>query len=120
MAWLPQAVFKPVQLNSTQLNKTHPTIVTSLKNMESQLGFPLFDRSGYRLRLTKEGKAVYRTVKRVIKEVAELKIQATHLREGEETELNIKIVLVPYKRMETLLKLNEIDFAIFFRSSSNS
>ncbi|MBL1277702.1 MAG: LysR family transcriptional regulator [Ectothiorhodospiraceae bacterium] len=57
--------------------------------MESQLGFPLFDRSGYRLRLTKEGKAVYRTVKRVIKEVAELKIQATHLREGEETELNI-------------------------------
>ncbi|MEH6403670.1 MAG: transporter substrate-binding domain-containing protein, partial [Sneathiella sp.] len=38
---------------------------------------------------------------------------------GEETGLDIKIVVVPYKRMETLLKLNKIDFAIFFRTKKS-
>jgi len=78
-----------IKAGANQLNKTHPTVIKSLANLEEQLDFLLFDRSGYRLRLTEKGTAFYLSVKPLLKEVDELKNQASHLSLGEEPELNI-------------------------------
>lgn len=37
------------------LHKTQPALSVSLKNLEEELGFPLFDRNQYRLKLTEKG-----------------------------------------------------------------
>ncbi|MHB9119536.1 MAG: LysR family transcriptional regulator [Burkholderiales bacterium] len=78
-----------VQAGARHLHKTHPSVITALKNLEAELGFALFDRSGYRSVLTTEGKAFHQGVKRLLGDLQELKDQAKHLRLGEEIELNI-------------------------------
>ena len=49
-----------IQAGAKYLHRTHPSVVTALKNLEQELGFALFDRSGYRLSLTTEGKPFHR------------------------------------------------------------
>ena len=49
-----------IQSGAKLLNKTHPSVITALKNLEEELGFPLFDRTGYRSVLTEEGKAFHK------------------------------------------------------------
>ena len=44
-----------LQAAAVRLHRTHPTLHASLSKMEQALGFKLFDRSAYRLRLTREG-----------------------------------------------------------------
>lgn len=41
-----------------RLHKTHPAVLYALKQLETQTGLGLFDRSGYRTRLTTAGEAV--------------------------------------------------------------
>ncbi len=78
-----------VQAGARHLHKTHPSVITALKNLEAELGFTLFDRSGYRSVLTAEGKAFHQGVKRLLSDLQALKEQAKHLQQGEEIELNI-------------------------------
>ena len=78
-----------VQAGARHLHKTHPSVITALKKLEDELGFALLDRSGYRSMLTEEGKAFHKSVRRILGDLQELKNQATQLRLGEETELNI-------------------------------
>jgi len=78
-----------VQAGARHLHKTHPSVITALKNLEEELGFALFDRSGYRSVLTVEGKAFHQGVRRILGDLQDLKNQARHLCLGEETELNI-------------------------------
>lgn len=47
-----------VQRAASELHRGHSAILYSLKGLEDQLGFPLFDRSGYRNRLTANGEKV--------------------------------------------------------------
>jgi len=78
-----------IKAGADKLNKTHPTVIKSLSNLELQLDFMVFDRSGYRMNLTEKGKAFYDSVKPILKDLRELKNQAKHLSMGEEPELNI-------------------------------
>lgn len=78
-----------IQAGASQLNKTHPTVLKALTNLEGQLDFLLFDRTGYRIILTEKGNAFYKSVKPILKDIETLKIQAKHLRLGEEPVLNI-------------------------------
>lgn len=80
-----------IQAGAKQLNKTHPSVITALKKLENELGFLLFDRSGYRSTLTQEGAAFYKSTKRILTDIDELKTQAQHLSHHEESELNIAI-----------------------------
>ncbi|MCU7959567.1 MAG: LysR family transcriptional regulator [gamma proteobacterium symbiont of Bathyaustriella thionipta] len=79
------------QAGAAQLNKTHPCVISAIKKLENELGFALFDRSGYRSTLTKEGRAFYHKCHAVLHEMEELKTQALHLRQYEEPELTIAI-----------------------------
>jgi DNA-binding transcriptional LysR family regulator len=60
-----------------------------LRKLESELGFALFDRSGYRTVLTEQGKLFYERSKRLLGEMRSLQEQATSIRKGEATELDI-------------------------------
>jgi DNA-binding transcriptional LysR family regulator len=80
-----------IQAGARSLNKTHPSVITVLKKLEDELGFALFDRSGYRSVLTEEGKRFHNSVRKILGEIDELKNQAMHLRGDEERELNIVV-----------------------------
>lgn len=80
-----------IQAGARLLNKTHPSVIAVLKNMESELGFALFDRAGYRTVLTDAGRTFHASAKQLLTHLAELKDQAAHLKGGEESELNIVI-----------------------------
>jgi len=80
-----------IQAGARALNKTHPSVITVLKKLEDELGFALFDRSGYRSVLTDEGKKFHKSVKQMLSDMEALKNQAMHLRGGEEGELNIVV-----------------------------
>jgi DNA-binding transcriptional LysR family regulator len=80
-----------IQAAAQSLNKTHPSVIALLNKLENTLSIPLFDRSGYRLILTEEGSAFYNHSHRLLNEMVSLENQATHLRKGEESELNIVI-----------------------------
>jgi DNA-binding transcriptional LysR family regulator len=80
-----------IQGGARHLNKTHPSVITALKKLEDELGFALFDRSGYRSVLTEEGKTFHAGVKRILSGMQDLKHRVAHLQGNEETELNIVI-----------------------------
>lgn len=80
-----------IQNGARHLNKTHPSVISALKNLEDELGFSLFDRSGYRSVLTDKGKAFHKHVMRILGDIRKLDEQALHLKDSEEAELNVVI-----------------------------
>ena len=80
-----------IQGGARHLSKTHPSVITALKKLEDELGFALFDRSGYRSVLTEEGKTFHKSVKRILGDIQELKNQVIYLKGSEEAELNIVV-----------------------------
>jgi DNA-binding transcriptional LysR family regulator len=94
-----------LQAAAAALNRTHPTLHTSLKKMEEALGFQLFDRSGYRLELTANGAAFLSRARRVLAEMNELQTYAAQMAAGEEGELRVVIGdLSPLPAMLGLLR----------------
>ena len=80
-----------IQAGAQHLHKSHPSVIATLKKLEDNLGFSLFDRSGYRSVLTDKGKTFHAQVKRVLADMQALNSQALHLKGEAETELNIMI-----------------------------
>jgi DNA-binding transcriptional LysR family regulator len=94
-----------LQAAATRLYRTHPTLHNAIANIEAEVGFPLFDRSGYRLTLTDEGAAFLARARRVLVEVDDLHAYAVHVAAGEEIELTVIIGdLTPLRPMLALLK----------------
>ncbi|WP_317930707.1 LysR family transcriptional regulator [Halioxenophilus sp. WMMB6] len=80
-----------IQAGAEHLHKTHPSVITSLKKLESDLGFPLFDRSGYRSRLTEAGRLFYQRAQALLEEMKSLEAYSQALAAEEAAELNIVI-----------------------------
>jgi len=80
-----------LQAAAARLHRTHPTLHVALAKMEQAVGFALFDRTGYRLELTKEGAAFLARARRVLAEVSDLESYAAGVAAGEESELRIVI-----------------------------
>jgi DNA-binding transcriptional LysR family regulator len=78
-----------LQAGANALNKTHPSVITALKKLEEELGFDLFNRSGYRTVLTEKGTLFHGRAKRLLGELHALEAEADHIRQGEAAELNI-------------------------------
>jgi len=79
------------QAGAQMLHRSHPGVINLLHKLEAQLGFTLFDRSGYRTRLTEAGEAFYRRSLRLLAEHHELEELAGFLGEGSESRLRIVI-----------------------------
>jgi DNA-binding transcriptional LysR family regulator len=94
-----------LQAAAIKLGRTHPTLHTSLNNMEQTIGFKLFDRTGYRLSLTRDGAAFLQRARRVLSEMDDLKAFAEHVAVGKESELRVVVGdLSPLPEMLGLLK----------------
>jgi len=79
------------QAGANALHKAHPSVINLLKKLEAELGFALFDRSGYRTTLTDAGRAFYRRSLRLLDNHEALEDLARHLRQGKETRLRIVV-----------------------------
>lgn len=94
-----------LQAAAARLGRTHPTLHTAITNLERQIGFSLFDRSGYRMSLTPDGAAFLARARRVLTEMTELHLYAAQLAAGEESTLRVVIGdLSPLPEMLKLLR----------------
>jgi DNA-binding transcriptional LysR family regulator len=94
-----------LQAGADFLNKTHPSVITALRKLENELGFTVFDRSGYRSVLTEQGKLFYERSKRFLGELQALQEYAAYLSKGEAVELNIIIGdVTPLEGVLTILR----------------
>jgi len=80
-----------IQAGAQALNKTHPSVISALKKLEHELGFSLFNRSGYRSIPTSQGMVFYRRCKQVLGEVDDLENLSLHLKGNKESDISIAI-----------------------------
>lgn len=73
------------------LCKTQPAVSMSIKRLESEVGFELFDRTGYRLELTDKGKIYYQRSKQILAQVSQLNSLSESYTRGEEHEVKIAL-----------------------------
>jgi DNA-binding transcriptional LysR family regulator len=93
------------QAGAAKLRRTHSTVFTSVKNLENLLGLQLFDRDGYRVTLTEEGKSFHHRARVFLHELSLLQNHASQLAMGEESELRVVIGdLCPLPQMLGLLR----------------
>lgn len=78
-----------LQRAATELHKAHSAILYSLKSLEEQTGVQLFDRSGYRNKLSQEGEVVLKFCRQLLATRSEL-IEVCHkIKEGWEPSLKL-------------------------------
>ena len=93
------------QAGAARLGRTHSTVFTSIKNLEALLGLRLFNRDGYRVTLTREGRAFHERASALLQEASLLRNHARQLAMGEESELSIVIGdLCPLPEVLALLR----------------
>lgn len=93
------------------LHKTQPALSVSLKNLELELGFELFDRSQYRLKLTARGQRFWEEVQCFTAAEIRLKELADELRDNPETQLNIALdSAAPFSEVIPLLQSSRAHF----------
>lgn len=74
---------------SDKLHKTQPAISQSIKQLESQLDLILFNREGYRLAITEQGRKLLQHTQRVLNEAQEMRQVAKHLAKGNEASITL-------------------------------
>jgi DNA-binding transcriptional LysR family regulator len=79
------------QAAAEKIRRSQPSVFAAVKNLESQLGLKLFDRSGYRVTLTEAGRSFHDRSRVFLQELDALRGHATQLRMGEESELKVVI-----------------------------
>ena len=79
------------QAAAEKLNRSQPTISSSVKNLETQLRLSLLDRSGYRVTLTEAGRSFHGRTRAFLRELQTLRNHAAQLAMGEESELRVVI-----------------------------
>ncbi len=76
---------------SETMFRSQSSLSISIKKLEHELGFSLFDRNGYRPELTREGRAIYQKALLMLKKNQEMHELAKHLASGAEAELRLAI-----------------------------
>ena len=79
------------QAAAEKLRRAQPSISLAVKNLESQLGLTLLDRSGYRVALSPAGRSFHARSRVFLQELGALKTHAMQLAMGEESELRVVV-----------------------------
>lgn len=82
---------KSLRKAAEYLHKTQPTLTNAIKKMEEELGVRLFDRSGYRIKLTDEGHRIKEIAVQLLEKHHQVGELATRLSRGEEAFISIAI-----------------------------
>ena len=84
--------------------RSQSSLSISIQKLEQELGIQLFERNGYRPKLTQKGKAIYEKSKQLLKKSQELKDLAAHLTAGCEAELRLAIsCILPIEPIASVL-----------------
>lgn len=78
-----------LQRAAIELNKGHSAVVYSLKSLEEQTAIVLFDRTGYRNKLTVEGEIVLKYCRELLRTRRELEDVCASMKDGWEPSLKI-------------------------------
>jgi DNA-binding transcriptional LysR family regulator len=79
------------QAAAEKIRRAQPSVSAAVKNLESQLGLTLLDRSGYRVALTEAGRSFHEHTRVFLQDLRALKNHAAQLAMGEEPELRVVI-----------------------------
>lgn len=85
------AEHKSLRIAAHHMHKTQPTLTNAIKKMESELGVKLLDRSGYRIKLTDEGKRIKELAIQLVDKNSQINELATRLSSGEEAFIRIAV-----------------------------
>ncbi|HEY6037157.1 MAG TPA: LysR family transcriptional regulator [Kofleriaceae bacterium] len=77
------------QAAATELRRAHTAILYAIKTLETSVGFPVLDRSGYRTRLTPRGRRVLEGCRALLAAEGELAAMVVELRAGWEPALRV-------------------------------
>ena len=80
-----------ISLAAKRLYKTQPAVSMIIKRLEQDVGFTLFDRSGYRMELTEKGQIYFEKSKLILGQVAHLESLGESFTRGEEHEIKMAI-----------------------------
>ncbi len=96
---------------SESLFKTQPAISQGIKQLEAQLGLQLFNRQGYRLSLTDNGRQIYQHALKLLNEADQIKQLASFLMVGNEAKVTIAIeASYDLKRILPVLEMTQNEF----------
>lgn len=76
---------------AAELHRTQPAISLAIKKLEEEMEVELFDRSGYRPKLTAHGRSFYERSLKVLHGMSELEGMSQGFRKKEEPEINIAV-----------------------------
>lgn len=94
-----------LQAAARKLHKGHPAVLYALKQLEQQTGLALFDRSGYRTRLTPAGEAVLKHCRAMLDAERALEVTCAVLHSGWEPVLRVVFdAIVPMTPVLELVK----------------
>lgn len=79
------------QAAAATLHRSHPAVFSAVARIEERLDLRLLDRSGYRVRLTDQGRTFHQRVQVLLQEAHSLRSLAEQLASGEETQLRVVI-----------------------------
>lgn len=98
-----------LQATAKRLHKGHPAVLYALKQLEQQTGLMLFDRTGYRTRLTAAGEAVLQNCRAMLDAEKALEMTCAVLQSGWEPVLRVVFdAIVPLNPVfEVVKKIRE-------------
>lgn len=73
------------------LGRTQPAVTQAIQRLEEAVGFPLLDRSGYRVSLTERGAIFAKRARATVKQARDLRVFAAVLERGVEAKLRISV-----------------------------
>ncbi|AXY03489.1 LysR family transcriptional regulator [Vibrio alfacsensis] len=80
-----------IQSAAIRLNKSHTTLIYSIKKLESQLGLKLIEVKGRKAGLTEHGKTMLRRAQSMLDQARELEVISKQLDSGVESEITVAI-----------------------------
>ncbi|WP_367989434.1 LysR family transcriptional regulator [Vibrio sp. NTOU-M3] len=80
-----------IQAAANSLNKSHTTLIYSLKKLEGQLGIKLIEVQGRRARLTEHGKSMLRRAQSMLEQARDLEMISEQLSSGVESQITVAI-----------------------------
>jgi DNA-binding transcriptional LysR family regulator len=96
---------------SEQLNKAKSAVSYSINKLEEQLGFPLLDRSEYRIKLTPKGTAFLQKATPLLEQMDQLRSDVHQIASGLETQVAISATAIyPTGTITRVIKKLMLDF----------
>ncbi|TNY84326.1 LysR family transcriptional regulator, partial [Vibrio parahaemolyticus] len=80
-----------IQSAALLLNKSHTTLIYSVRKLEDQLGIQLIEVRGRKAGLTEHGKTILRRAQSMLEQARELEVISEQLKSGVESQITVAV-----------------------------